>query len=197
MSRYKYTQTLLESYYGAIGGVRRLVMGLDASVRCRCFEEGKLKPGPVPFDDLYIDGEGYLSSRKLDDAGSRFNLRQMWARYYDLETAFEEWANHACEHEDGEICSEHVGNWSGVAAFSSWCEKIGEDKLPILNHILPPGNGGTFPAEKAEAALAELDIFDAELKARSRGAWCGTFANEALRELLNASLETGNPIRWC
>ncbi len=26
-------------------------MGLDAFVRCRCFEEGKLKPGPIPFED--------------------------------------------------------------------------------------------------------------------------------------------------
>lgn len=41
-------------------------MGLDATVRCRCFEEGKLKPGPVPYDDLYIDGEGYIASRRLD-----------------------------------------------------------------------------------------------------------------------------------
>ena len=32
-------------------------MGLDAFVRCRCFEEGKLKPGPIPLEDLYIDDE--------------------------------------------------------------------------------------------------------------------------------------------
>lgn len=30
-------------------------MGLDATVRCRCFEEGKLKPVPVPFDDLHAE----------------------------------------------------------------------------------------------------------------------------------------------
>lgn len=41
-------------------------MGLDATVRCRCFEEGKLKPGPVPYDDLYIDVDGNLASKKLD-----------------------------------------------------------------------------------------------------------------------------------
>ena len=190
--------------------------------------------------------------------------------------------------------------------FDHWCEMIGEDIVPILSHILPHGNGGTFPAEKAEAALAELDIFDAwidkemaknptstlidietgeevwspedgeitvntsditksemrdgkfrlvavflckgkvyfesshfiheyiddpkwkgenrryrltcldsgasvecfdgfefckkdktEFTIGSRKAWCWTFANVALRELLTASLETGNPIRWC
>lgn len=43
-------------------------MGLDATVRCRCFEEGKLVPGPIPVGDLYVDEEGYISSRKLDKA---------------------------------------------------------------------------------------------------------------------------------
>lgn len=33
-------------------------MGLDATVRCRCFEEGKIKPGPLPLDDLYIARKG-------------------------------------------------------------------------------------------------------------------------------------------
>ena len=47
-------------------------MGLDASVRCRCFEEGKLRPGPVPLEDVYVDTEGYLSSRKLDAELDRF-----------------------------------------------------------------------------------------------------------------------------
>lgn len=281
-------------------------MGLDASVRCRCFEEHKLRPGPVPYEDLYIDGEGYLSSRTIDDAYSRFTQRQVKARYWELEEAFRVWSDHPCEHEFGEICTERVGNWSGVAMFDHWCSVIGEDRLPILSHILPDGNGGTFPAEMAEAALAELDVFDVELdrlmeanptttlidvstgkeawspedgrmdifasgmdkadmaegefrvvddwfrkgevlfasthftheyindptwkgKHRryvltdlvsgksiecsegfefcsaertefvigSRKAWCWTFANAALRNLLNASLETGNPIRWC
>ena len=65
-------------------------MGLDASVRCRCFEEGKLKPGPVPFEDLYIDEEGYLSSRKLSEAYSKYGYRQYREHYGDLDDAFEE-----------------------------------------------------------------------------------------------------------
>lgn len=281
-------------------------MGLDASVRCRCFEEGKLKPGPVPIGDLYIDGDGYLASKKLDDAHERFSYRQFLARYGGLDEAFDSWLESPCEHDWGEICSERVGNWSGCAMFNEYCEEIGEEKLPILSHILPDGNGGTFPAEKAEAALKELDYFDAwldekmeanptsilvdaakgeeawspedgemkilagrnseavledgvfrivsdeengagevlfasrhfayerrggsvqdgegksytltdldsgnridcesgfdfceeqatEFTVGSRKAWPWTFANVSLRKLLNASLETGNPIRW-
>lgn len=138
-------------------------MGLDASVRCRCFEEGKLKPDPVPVEDLYIDEEGYLASRKLDDVHERFSYRQYLARYGELDEAFNSWLESPCEHDWGEICSERVGNWSGCAMFDEYCEEIGAEKLPILSRILPDGNCGSFPAEKAEAALKELDYFDAWL----------------------------------
>ena len=63
-------------------------MGLDATVRCRCFEERKLKPGPVPYDDLYIDEEGYLSSQTIDRASRKYDYRRFDARYGDLEDAF-------------------------------------------------------------------------------------------------------------
>ena len=33
-------------------------MGLDAFVRCRCFEEHKLIDPPVPYEDLYVDPDG-------------------------------------------------------------------------------------------------------------------------------------------
>ena len=76
-------------------------MGLDASVRCRCFEEGKLKPGPVPFEDLYIDSDGYLTSRKLDEARETYDGRRFEARFYELDRAFDVWLEQCCEHEDG------------------------------------------------------------------------------------------------
>ena len=152
-------------------------MGLDATVRCRCFEEGKLKPGPIPFDDLFVDEEGYLSSRKLSEAYSRFDYRQFQARYGALEDAFREWLDSACEHEGGDYWGEHVGNWSGVGMFQYYCEQIGEETIPVLFHILPDGNGGIFPAEKAPAALAELDIFDAWLDAKMKENPTGTLVD--------------------
>lgn len=51
-------------------------MGLDAFVRCRCFEEGKLKPGPIPFEDLYIDDEDYISSKFLDQKRKELSSEQ-------------------------------------------------------------------------------------------------------------------------
>lgn len=139
------------------------MMGLDASVRCRCFEEGRLRPGPVPTDDLYINEEGYLSSRKLDAARAKYSLRQFLARYYDLDVAFSDWQEHPCEHDGGAICDERVGDISDVSVFEGYCAEIGEDKLPVLSHIIPDCNGGTFPAELAKEALCELDYFDSWL----------------------------------
>lgn len=135
-------------------------MGLDATVRCRCFEEGKLKPGPLPLDDLYIDEEGYLSSHKLDAAYERLTYRQFDARYDDLRREFQEWAVSCCEHEYGEYCSEWVGNIAGCAEFESLVEAAGgEAEFPLLAKLLPHANGGTYPAEMAAATLEELDRF--------------------------------------
>lgn len=135
-------------------------MGLDATVRCRCFEEGKLKPGPLPLDDLYIDEEGYLSSHKLDAAHERLTYRQFDARYDNLQREFENWTDSCCEHEYGEYCSERVGNIAGCAQFESLVEDAGgEAEFPLLAKLLPHANGGTYPAEMVAATLEELDRF--------------------------------------
>lgn len=135
-------------------------MGLDATVRCRCFEEGKLKPGPIPLDDVYIDEDGCLSSHKLDAAHRKYTYRQFDARYGDLERAFEKWKGSCCEHENGEYCAEWVGNWSGCEEFRELVEQSGgEAEFPLLSNLLPYDNGGEYPAEKAAATLVELDRF--------------------------------------
>lgn len=135
-------------------------MGLDATVRCRCFEEGKLKPGPVPMSDVYVDEEGYLSSHKLDAARRRFTYRQFDARYGDLQRKFMHWAESCCEHAGGDYCSEWVSNWAGCAEFESLVEDAGgEAEFPLLSKLLPQANGGTYPAEMAAATLTELDRF--------------------------------------
>lgn len=184
-------------------------MGLDATVRCRCFEEGKLKPGPVPVEDLYIDEDGYLSSKTLDEAYRKYDTRRFYARYDGLERAFDAWLSDCCDHEDGEYCSERVSNWTGCAQFCSLVKEAGgEARFPLLSKLLPDGNGGIYPVEKARAALAELDEFievvsntsqwpfpDREPESiLSEGRY---WTAERIRELLVASIATGNPIRWC
>ena len=192
-------------------------MGLDGTVRCRCFEEGKLKSGPVPFEDLYIDKDGYPASRTLDAAREKYDYRRFDARYGELSDAFDEWRCDCCEHEGGSCFAEWVGNWAGVAHFCALvAEAGGEAEFPLLSSLLPEANGGVYPAEKARDTLDELERFVAvvaEMGWRSsedaEGESDVTLNDDAflcegkyptagrLGNLLRASLETGNPIRWC
>ena len=135
-------------------------MGLDAFVRCRCFEEGKLKPGPIPFEDLYIDDEDYISSKFLDQKLEELGSDLFCERYGDLESDFLDWIDNACEHEYGEICSESVGNFCGVLnIYADLSSDEGESKYPLLNNMLPSINDGLYPVEKAQPTLDELDRF--------------------------------------
>ena len=175
-------------------------MGLDASVRCRCFEERKVKPGPVPVEDLYIDSDGYLASRKLDEARETYDGRRFEARFYELDRAFDAWLEQCCEHEDGECCTERVGNWAACGEFRYLVRKAeGEEHFPLLSHLLPDGNGGTYPVERAEATLKELECFLETLPAIDPDVFYEGkyYTAESIRNLLLASIETGNPIRWC
>ncbi len=192
-------------------------MGLDATVRCRCFEEGKLKPGPIPLEDLYIDKDGYLASRTLDAAREKYDYRRFDARYGALSDEFCEWLQDCCEHEGGDYFTEWVDNWAGVAHFCALVESAGgEAEFPLLSSFIPDGNGGAYPAEKARDTLDELRRFVTvvtEMSERAPEDADGEFlaslkedpvlyegkypTAERLGNLLRVSLETGNPIRWC
>ena len=80
-------------------------MGLDASVMCRCWAEGRTKPPPCDPAELHVDEDGYLSligarrdDEKLQDA--------LWA-----------WEETACEHPGMDAASERISNWSGYRQF--------------------------------------------------------------------------------
>lgn len=92
-------------------------MGLDAIIRCRCFEEGKLKPAPVPLEYLCINDDGYLASRILDTAYKKYDYRRFNARFAKLSDEFNDWVLSSCEHEYGELYSEWVSNWYGCWQF--------------------------------------------------------------------------------
>lgn len=156
-------------------------MGLDATVRCNCFEKGKLKPGPVPYEDLYIDDEGYLSSRKIDEAYEKYDYRRFEARYGALQRDFEDWRRDCCDHEDGDYCSEWVSNWAGCAQFKQLLEAAGgKNEFPLLSNFLPKANGGFYPAEKAEATLAELDRFIKVISTVEQWVLCDLETNEQI-----------------
>lgn len=137
-------------------------MGLDAFVRCRCFEEGLVSDPPLPMEDLYIDDGGFVWSHTFDRECERLGWEEFWHRYGDLGDQLRRWCDTCCEHEGMCACSERVANASGLGLLEWLFEQLG-DRTSTLAGMLPNGNDGSFPAELAERALAELDLLEGEV----------------------------------
>ncbi len=137
-------------------------MGLDAFVRCRCFEEGKTTAPPVPLEDLFVDEEGGISSRTLCTERKRLRHDDYWRRYDELEDRLLDWTETCCAHEDMHACDEFVCNLSGWSKLRWLFNALGGE-TPTLAGMLPYANGGSFPAEFADAALAELAALEGKL----------------------------------
>jgi len=122
----------------------KFIMGLDAFVRCDCWEKGLQVP-PALKPHVYLDDEGSLALR--EPAGED-------ARLYDQ---FAEWRQSACPHEDMEYANERVANWAGVRIFSDLLTDLGRNRFSSLLQALPEGNGGQTSAIAARHMLSELD----------------------------------------
>src|SRR5260370_16920346 len=121
-------------------------MGLDATVSCNCFKQGRTTPPPIPQDWLYLDDEGYWSCRPGHEA------EHSWPELY-------RWKQKCCEHEGMNYASERISNWAGYRLFQEALEKVGWENFPTLQRELPNANGGRMFPESAKQALLELDRF--------------------------------------
>lgn len=125
-------------------------MGLDAFVRCRCWQEGITTTPPVPADLIGEDGEGYLTlSTPYEGHEDRHHSVDGWIR------------NGACPHKHMDFASERISNWSGYTLFQSALEAAGSD-FPTLSAELPNHNGGQLSPTSAAAALIEIAAFRAQ-----------------------------------
>jgi hypothetical protein len=123
-------------------------MGLDAFVRCRCWQDGLVSEPPIPRALISEDSEGYLEPT-IPFEGNE-----------ELYRAFDQWVESgACPHEDMEQVSVRVSNWSGYRAFQEALSKAGCEHFPVLCAELPNGNGGQMEPELARKALEELEYF--------------------------------------
>lgn len=139
-------------------------MGLDAVVQCNCWKERTAAEPPAGWEDIYLDCDGWISSRLVDRAWEQAtSYDEFHEQVGELDDAMDEWRAHGCPHEDMEYCCEWISNWGGVGHFQSLIERMGgNDRFKILAGLLPEANGGQFPAEQAAMALEDLDAFDAE-----------------------------------
>ena len=99
-------------------------MGLDASVMCNCYREGKAKPCPFP-EHFYVDEEGFPA----------LNLRHEYNE--DKFEAFDEWLATCCDHPDMDFAAVFIANWKGYRSFLQALEQLGWDRFPTLHAELP------------------------------------------------------------
>ncbi|GLZ30237.1 hypothetical protein Lesp02_24270 [Lentzea sp. NBRC 105346] len=74
----------------------------------------------------------------------------------ELYDVLDEWQSEACPHDDMTAALESVGNWASYRAFQ---HAVAGQGFPVLNDVLPNGNGGIVEAAEAAAALDELRRF--------------------------------------
>ncbi len=123
-------------------------MGLDARVRCRCWEEGKTTPCPFP---------GLV---ELDRSCDSVELKPDAAWNLEQELRFDRWRSSCCAHEDMAYARARISNWYGVRLFQQTLCDLGRDRFATLLAEIPDGNGGLTSPAAAAAALAELDAFE-------------------------------------
>jgi hypothetical protein len=91
-------------------------MGLDATVYCRCFEQGRLGNPPLPEWGVGVSEEGFRTP-STDDL--------------ELEAAFDAWNQHACEHEDGVAMHHWLGNIARIDHLRETLEAHAS-RLPVV-----------------------------------------------------------------
>lgn len=149
------------------------MMGLDATVMCNCFRDGRTTPPPFPRDWLEVDDEGYLNLTKEHDSDDN------WRKSY-------EWEQSCCEHEGMKFALEHISNWTGYRQFQEALGEVGWQHFPVLKEQLPNANGGLTPSTASSLALLELEIFTAVNQIGIKTVLVDTSSGEGLHEYIAA-----------
>lgn len=123
-------------------------MGLDASVMCNCYRDGKAKPCPFP-DLYYVDDDGFPAVRL--DMNDAYNEEKS--------DEFDAWLASCCEHPYMDQSSVYLADWRGYHAFVDALKQGGEGLFSALLAALPDENNGLIPASIARQCLHELELF--------------------------------------
>jgi hypothetical protein len=125
------------------------VMSLYASVRCKCYEQGKCSPPPFP-DDIYIDENGYPALGLPENAATQPHFVQ-----------FREWLRTCCDHPNMHCAEIRIASGAGYYNFLTGLDVFGWKRLPTLRKTLPWPEKDFRPMrpEQAERALCELAGF--------------------------------------
>ena len=103
-------------------------MGLDASVRCRCWEEKRASP-PSFAASVVVDAQGYIT------------LDLPWEDHQKEHALFDEWLLTCCPHKEMDYAWERISNWGGYRLFQQKLAEIGWAHFPTLRAEIPDVNG--------------------------------------------------------
>ncbi len=120
-------------------------MGLDASVMCTCYREGKTTPCPYP-DYFQVDADGF-PALEADFAGQQ----------PDAQEVFDDWLAACCPHPNMEYAAVYIPSWKMYTAFREALAQ--REEFSTLREALPASQQGQTPAASAAAALAGLERF--------------------------------------
>jgi hypothetical protein len=158
-------------------------MGLDATVYCDCFERGRLRTAPLPQWGVHVG-----------DTGARFS------RTRELEDglAFDRWNRTACDHEDGVLLHQYLGNIARVGLVREALSARLESFPILLGRVVYDGihGGDWLSIEQVEALQRELVALTCFRPADERHARCVRYFEEQLNELVTVALQLGKPIAF-
>jgi hypothetical protein len=122
-------------------------MGLEASVMCNCYAQGRTTPPPFP-ERFFINEAGFPDLRPAEGRDAEQDMQRLY-----------EWLRTCCEHPGMVYASIYIANWPGYMDFLDALEAIGAEHVPTLLGELPIENSGLTKADAAAKALVELADF--------------------------------------
>ena len=157
-------------------------MGLDAHVCCTCFRDGNLKTPPPPNIDVYIEDDGSLNCRNSD---------------LESQIEFDAWAySAACEHEAGDLVNHRIGNISLVACLRAELSQHPQDFPVLMTKVVCSGTHccDWISRDDVNELRPELDrLANFTCADPDNQQWIKHLL-DAMRDLVSASDQTGNPI---
>jgi hypothetical protein len=146
-------------------------VGMDAFVRCRCWEDRKTKPCPYP------------SLTRLSAEDNRLELDLPWEGNETEHSKFDAWIENACEHERMRLAWERISNWSGYRLFQTALQSSG-DYFAFLLQALPNSNGGLTSSIDAKRCLVFLEEFANQAEFGKQVILVNAASNERLFEYI-------------
>jgi len=152
-------------------------MSVGAYVNCACYRRGKTAPFPL----------AEWKSRFRFDVEGVLGLDLPYEGYEREHDMIQQWMQSACEHEDMEVISKQISNWTGYLAFLQSLTQIGWRFFPTLQQELPRDNSGFTSAPHALKIIRELDIFTRLVKHTRNAFLINTVDERIIQEYMVAT----------